>query len=101
MNDWSKSAVLDALRGVVEPELGKDIVSLELVELEGEAGEHGEGLAIRVKSSNPAMHARKRMKDAVEFALERGVGTPVHCTVEVVPLKKESVSQSPSSVQQR
>lgn len=89
MNDWSKSAVLDALRGVVEPELGKDIVSLELVELEGEAGEHGEGLSIRVKSSNPAMHARKRMKEAVEFALERAFGAPVHCTVEVVPLKKE------------
>jgi len=77
------------LRGVVEPELGKDIVSLELVEISGEAGDHGEGLTIEVKSSNPAMHARKRMQEAVEFALERAFGKPVECEVKVVPLKQE------------
>ena len=61
MSNWTNEAVLDALRGVVEPELGKDLVSLELVEVEGSAGEHGAGLTLTVKSSNPAMHARKRM----------------------------------------
>ena len=89
MSNWTNDAILDALRGVVEPELGKDIVSLELVEITGEAGDHGEGLTIEVKSSNPAMHARKRMQEAVEFALERALGKPVACKVEVVPLKKE------------
>ena len=69
--------------------MGKDIVALELVELSGEAGAHGEGLTLQVKSSNPAMHARKRMQEAVEFALERTFGKPVECKVDVVPLKKE------------
>ena len=61
MSNWTNDAILDALRGVVEPELGKDVVSLDLVEVEGAAGDHGEGLTLTVKSSNPAMHARKRM----------------------------------------
>ena len=89
MSNWTNEAVLDALRGAVEPELGKDLVSLELVEVEGSAGEHGAGLTLTVKSSNPAMHARKRMQEAVEFALERAFGKPVECDVKVVPLKQE------------
>lgn len=89
MSNWTNEAVLDALRGVVEPELGKDLVSLELVEVKGSAGEHGGGLTLTVKSSNPAMHARKRMQEAVEFALERAFGKPVECDVKVVPLKQE------------
>ena len=89
MSNWTNDAILEALRGVVEPELGKDIVSLELLEISGEAGDHGEGLTLEVKSSNPAMHARKRMQEAVEFALERAFGKPVSAKVDVVPLKKE------------
>lgn len=89
MSTWTNEAILDALRGVVEPELGKDVVSLELVEVEGTSGDYGAGLTLSVKSSNPAMHARKRMQEAVEFALERAFGKPVECEVKVVPLKQE------------
>ena len=89
MSTWTNEAILDALRGVVEPELGKDVVSLELVEVEGTSGDHGAGLTLTVKSSNPAMHARKRMQEAVEFALERAFGKLVECEVKVVPLKQE------------
>ena len=89
MSTWTNEAILDALRGVVEPELGKDVVSLELFEVEGTSGDHGAGLTLTVKSSNPAMHARKRMQEAVEFALERAFGKPVECEVKVVPLKQE------------
>jgi ATP-binding protein involved in chromosome partitioning len=89
MSKWTNEAILDALRGVVEPELGKDVVSLDLVEVEGTAADHGAGLTLTVKSSNPAMHARKRMQEAVEFALERAFGKPVSCDVKVIPLKQE------------
>lgn len=89
MSNWSKDAILEALQGVVEPELGKDIVALELVELSGEPGEHGQGLTVQVKSSNPALHARKRMQEAIHFALERAFGQPVECKVDVISLKTE------------
>ena len=89
MSSWTKDAILKALQGVVEPELGKDIVALELVELSGEPGEHGQGLTVQVKSSNPALHARKRMQEAIHFALERAFGQPVECKVDVISLKTE------------
>ncbi|MFN9802028.1 MAG: iron-sulfur cluster assembly protein, partial [Bacteroidota bacterium] len=64
----SKQAVLDALRNVVEPELKRDIVSLNLVTIREVTGSH---IAITVKVSNPAMHSRMRMREACEFAIHR------------------------------
>ena len=57
---------------MIEPELGKDIVTLELVEvLSLEASEGEWKTRLRIKSSSPAMHARQRMSEAVEFAIEK------------------------------
>ena len=82
--------ILEALGGVVEPELGKDIVTLqwaEVLSLENSAGTWK--VRVRVKSSSPAMHARQRMKEAVEFALEKlgtREGIDLLAEVEVVPV---------------
>ena len=87
---WTRELVIEALQGVMEPELGKDIVSLGLVECDGDASnEAGTGLSVVVKSSNPALHARKRMEDAVRFALERAMGDASGVKVQVVPLTTE------------
>jgi ATP-binding protein involved in chromosome partitioning len=84
MNNLTKEAVLEALQSVVEPELGKDIVTLDLI-----ASLEVEGLAVRVevKTSNPAMHARTRMQEAVEFALERNFGKEIKVEVTISTLK--------------
>ncbi len=80
----SREQALEALSGVMEPDLGKDIVSLNFVE---ELSVEGEQVRAVVKSSNPAMHARNRMKEAVQFAFERaGVKD---AEVIVVALKQE------------
>ena len=42
-----------------------------------------------MKSSNPAMHARKRMQEAVEFAIERKFGADVETEITVVPLASD------------
>ena len=90
MDALNQDILIDALSGVIEPELGKDLVSLGLVEvLEMENGDGGASVRLRIKSSSPAMHARQRMKEAVEFALEKlGVrlGGQISAEVEVVPL---------------
>jgi len=85
-NSMTKEAVLDALRLVVDPELGKDLVTLDFV-VSIEVGESG--IQVEVKSSNPAMHARTRLQEAVEFALERTFGQEVAVEVTVSTLKKE------------
>ena len=79
----NKEAVVEALSGIMEPDLGKDIVSLDLVEkLEVTDNK----VVTTIKSSNPTMHARKRMQEAVEFAIERKFGADVEIEIEVVSL---------------
>ncbi|MGY8917746.1 MAG: iron-sulfur cluster assembly protein, partial [Flavobacteriales bacterium] len=79
-SEITREKVVSALSGVIEPDFGKDIVSLNLI-----AGiEISEGLIkLDVKSSSPALHARKRMQEAVEFALERAFGAEVKTEVKV------------------
>jgi ATP-binding protein involved in chromosome partitioning len=44
---------------------------------------------LEIKSSNPAMHARARLQEAVEFAMERALGTELEVEVNVSTLKKD------------
>ena len=85
-SEITKDKVVAALSGVMDPDFGKDIVSLDLI-----AGiDISEGrIKVEVKSSNPALHARKRMQDAVEFALERAFGSEVKTKVNVGTLPAE------------
>ena len=85
-SEITKDKVVVALSGVMDPDFGKDIVSLDLI-----AGiDLSEGqIKVEVKSSNPALHARKRMQDAVEFALERAFGSEVKTEVNVGTLPAE------------
>ena len=93
METLTREHLLEALSGVMEPDLGKDIITLNLVELlEMKEKEGGWSLRLRVKSSSPAMHARQRMREAIEFALEKlgtRLGTAITAEVEVVPLPEE------------
>ena len=85
-SEITRDKVVAALSGVMEPDLGKDIVSLDLI-----VGiDISEGLIkVEVKSSNPALHARKRMQGAVEFALERAFGSDIKTEVNVGALPAE------------
>ena len=79
----NKEAVVETLSGIMDPDLGKDIVSLDLVEkLEVTDNK----VVTTIKSSNPTMHARKRMQEAVEFSIERKFGADVETEIEVVSL---------------
>ena len=80
MREVTKEDVLKALANVAEPDLKGDIVSLNLVsDIVIEDGK----VTFTVKVKNPAMHARKRMIEACEFALQRTVDKDlkVDCTI--------------------
>ncbi|WP_084274253.1 Mrp/NBP35 family ATP-binding protein [Crocinitomix catalasitica] len=78
--------VKEALRKVVEPDLKKDIVTLDLV---SDIKVEGKVISFEVKIYNPAMHAKKRMQEALEFALEREFGKDVDANISLVPLPKD------------
>tara|TARA_B100001778_G_scaffold324405_1_gene318717 strand:- start:6289 stop:7389 length:1101 start_codon:yes stop_codon:yes gene_type:complete len=79
----SKEKVLEALSSVQEPDLKKNIVELNLVE--DVVCEEGL-LTFSVKVHNPAMHSRKKMEEACEFAIHRFISKEINVVIEVVPL---------------
>lgn len=87
MHTISKEDVLKALSNVAEPDLKKDIVSLGLVhhiKIDNEKRE----IFFSVQIKNPAMHARKRMIEACEFAIQRTVDRDAVVSVEIEGMKQ-------------
>lgn len=84
--NWTEEAVLEALKGVLDPELGKDVVTLGWVTVN--AVSEGQ-VDVTVKTGNPAMHARQRVEEAVQFALERAFGADSQFAIAVEGVKAE------------
>ena len=85
----SKQAILDALSNVIEPDLKKDIVQLNLVKIVKAEGQH---ISLEVKVSNPAMHSRMRMREACEFAIHRVLGKEFKVDIDVLPISGDERS---------
>lgn len=87
--ELNRENVLEVLGGILEPDLKKDIVSLNLVEnLQFDAN----SIELVVNVSNPALHARKRMQEAVEFNLKRvfGAEISISCSVKAMPVEAKN-----------
>jgi len=79
--ELTRAEILKILGNITEPDLKKDIVSLNLIEdLVFSEGQ----IKLTISLSNPALHARKRMQEAVEFNLKRffGQDLQIDCTVK-------------------
>lgn len=85
----SKAAILDALANVQEPDLKKDIVTLNLVKI---IRAEGNEIELEVKVSNPAMHAKQRMREACIFAVHRVLGNEFDVKVHVEAISGEERS---------
>jgi ATP-binding protein involved in chromosome partitioning len=85
----SKAAILDALANVQEPDLKKDIVTLNLVKI---IRAEGNQIELEVKVSNPAMHAKQRMREACVFAIQRVLGNEFEVKVHVEAISGEERS---------
>jgi ATP-binding protein involved in chromosome partitioning len=75
----NREEVLSILGKIIEPDLKKDIVSLNLIE---NLELTDDSIQLTVLVSNPALHARKRMQEAVVFNLKRVFGEVI--TVECI-----------------
>ena len=84
--ELSRENVLKVLGAIIETDLKKDIVSANLVEdIQIQEGK----LAVKVLVSNPAMHARKRMAEALEFNLKKAFGSELILEKEVAAIPAE------------
>ena len=79
--ELTRENILEILGNITEPDLKKDLVSSNLIEsLDFTRNE----INLTVLVSNPALHARKRMQEAVEFNLNRffGESVKINCNDE-------------------
>ncbi|WP_242494585.1 Mrp/NBP35 family ATP-binding protein [Brumimicrobium glaciale] len=83
----TRDKVLDALGNVIEPDLKKDIVSQNLID---DLKIDGNKITLSVKVVNPAMHARKRMQEAVNFTLKRILGDDIEVETSVQGMSAEA-----------
>ena len=86
----NSKTILESLKKVIEPDLGKDIVSLGLVT---DIKVLEDKVSFSVEMKNAAMHARKRMQEACEFAIERSIGKNYTIDVNVKAMKKAELTQ--------
>jgi ATP-binding protein involved in chromosome partitioning len=82
----TKEAINEVLSRIIEPDLKKDIVELDLVR---DIKISGNTISVHVEVSNPAMHSRKRMEEAVTFNLQQAFGKEVGVMTNVTPLSGE------------
>ncbi|MBX7094107.1 MAG: Mrp/NBP35 family ATP-binding protein [Flavobacteriales bacterium] len=75
--------VKEALSNVIEPDLKKDLIALDLVS-DIQINENVISLTVRI--NNPALHSRKRMEEACRFAIERFLGKDYQVNVNVIAL---------------
>lgn len=81
----TREKILEALSFVMEPDLRKDIVSLNLV---SNIQYTENSVSFDLKISNPAMHNRKRMEEACEHQLKRFLGDAVKVETNVSAMGK-------------
>ena len=89
--ELGKKEIENALKKVMEPDLGKDIISLGLV---SGIDFNNSSIKFTLQVKNAAMHARKRMQEACEFAIHRTFGDQFSVDIEIVAMKKAEVAQS-------
>lgn len=82
----TKEEVLTALSSVLEPDLKKDIVTLNLV---GDITIQETAISFTVQVHNPALHNRKKMEEACEFAIHRKISKDYKVKAEVIPLPQD------------
>ena len=84
--------VIKGLSYVIEPDLKKDLVSANLVSGMNIKGNH---ISFTLKISNPAMHSKERMEEAILHYLKLHVSEDIEVEVNFVPLDRHQNKREP------
>jgi ATP-binding protein involved in chromosome partitioning len=83
----TREQILEVLGSIIEPDLKKDIVTLNLVE---DIQIDGKKIKLLVNIFNTALHAKKRMQEALAFNLKRVFGEYIEVEATIKGMPKES-----------
>lgn len=83
--NFDQKDILEALSFVIEPDLKKDIVDLNLV---SNIKSEGNKISFDLQINNPAMHNKKRITEACELHLNRILKTEVELSINITPIPK-------------
>jgi ATP-binding protein involved in chromosome partitioning len=86
--DITREQILTSLGNVIEPDLKKDLISANLIE---ELNWNNGVLHLTILISNPALHARKKMQELVEFNLKQDLGDHFEIQTIVKGIPAESM----------
>lgn len=84
----SRESIIEVLSNIIEPETNKDLISSNLVE---KIDFENQTISIEVYTPNPALHARKKLQEQIEFALRKVFGDSISTTTIVKALPTESM----------
>ena len=88
----TKEQVLKGLTYVIEPDLKQDLVSASLV---SDIAIENNKVSFNLKISNPAMHSKQRMQEAVEHYLNLHVAEGLEVEIFFQPLEKKQAKSAP------
>lgn len=88
--ELNKENILKALENVIEPDLKKDLVKLDLVK---SVTIEGRKVQLQVEISNPAMHSKKRMEEAIDFQIKKALGMDVVVETTIKGIEKKNDPQ--------
>jgi ATP-binding protein involved in chromosome partitioning len=89
---FTESKIKQALSFVIEPDLKKDIIELNLV---SNIQTDGDKVRFDLQLNNPAMHNKKRVLDACEMHLNRILEATVVLEANITPIPKQA--ETPAS----
>jgi ATP-binding protein involved in chromosome partitioning len=85
--ELNRENIIKALSYVIEPDLKKDIVALNLV---SDIVINENQISFKLLVSNPALHNKKRMEDACLMQLKRFLGDNIQAQVQIEALPKSN-----------
>lgn len=92
---FQKKDILSALSYVIEPDLKKDIVELNLV---SNIQSEGNKISFDLQINNPALHNKKRIIEACELHLNRVLKTDIELNINISPIPKNTETPSSNKV---